>query len=216
MLPPPKGYLKRLREITSKHGILLIFDEVVTGFGRLGAPFAAQALGVTPDLITCAKGMSNGAVPMGGVLVHHHVHEAMSQGPEATVELAHGYTYSGHPLACAAALATLDVYQEEGIFEKVARIAGKWEAAIHDIRAPAAWFAIFATSACLGPWRSKAAPNAPGQRARAVANHCFEKWYLCSRRWRYPDPVAASYHQRGADWSDRRRYQERHSDVVKY
>ena len=151
VLPPPKGYLKRLREITSKHGILLIFDEVVTGFGRLGAPFAAQALGVTPDLITCAKGMSNGAVPMGGVLVHHHVHEAMSQGPEATVELAHGYTYSGHPLACAAALATLDVYQEEGIFEKVARIAGNGKPPSTTSGAPAAWSAIFATSACLGP-----------------------------------------------------------------
>ena len=174
VLPPPKGYLKRLREITSKHGILLIFDEVVTGFGRLGAPFAAQALGVTPDLITCAKGMSNGAVPMGGVLVHRHVHDAMSQGSEATVEFAHGYTYSGHPLACAAALATLDVYQEEGIFEKVARIAGKWEAAIHDIGSAGGVVRDIRNLGLLGAVEIEAAPNAPGQRARAVANHCFE------------------------------------------
>ena len=174
VLPPPKGYLKRLREITSKHGILLIFDEVVTGFGRLGAPFAAQALSVTPDLITCAKGMSNGAVPMGGVLVHRHVHDAMSQGPEATVEFAHGYTYSGHPLACAAALATLDVYQEEEIFEKVARIAGKWEAAIHDIRDAGGVVRDIRNLGLLGAVEIEAAPNAPGQRARAVANHCFE------------------------------------------
>jgi beta-alanine--pyruvate transaminase len=118
--------------------------------------------------------MTNGAVPMGGVLVHHHVHDTMSQGPEAAVEFAHGYTYSGHPLACAAALATLDVYQEESIFEKVARIAGKWEAAIHDIRSAGGAVRDIRNLGLLGAVEIEAAPNAPGQRARAVASHCFE------------------------------------------
>jgi beta-alanine--pyruvate transaminase len=174
VLPPPIGYLERLREICSKHGILLIFDEVVTGFGRLGAPFAAQALGVTPDLITCAKGMSNGAVPMGGVLVHHRVHEAMSRGPEAAVEFAHGYTYSGHPLACAAALATLEVYQEEGIFEKVARMAQYWEGAIHQVRSGGGIVRDIRNLGLLGAVEIEPEPNAPGQRARTVADRCFE------------------------------------------
>src|SRR5205807_1571350 len=127
VLIPPRGYLQRLREICDRHGILLIFDEVVTGFGRLGAPFAAQALGVGPDLITCAKGMTSGTVPMGGVLISDRVHDGLSQGPEAVPELAHGYTYSGHPLACAAGLAALDVYRDEGLFERAARLAPIWE-----------------------------------------------------------------------------------------
>lgn len=134
VLPPPTGYLERLREICNRYGILLIFDEVVTGFGRLGAPFAAQYFGVIPDLIGIAKGMSNGAVPMGGVLVHERVHDAMMQGPEGAVEFFHGYTYSGHPLACAAALATLDVYQEEGVFENSKAMAPVFEEALHSLR----------------------------------------------------------------------------------
>jgi beta-alanine--pyruvate transaminase len=156
--------------------------------------------------------MSNGAVPMGGVLVHHSVHEAMSQGPEATVELAHGYTYSGHPLACAAALATLDVYQEEGIFEQVARIAGVWEAAIHDIGSAGGVVRDIRNLGLLGAVEIEATPNAPGQRARAVA--LFRKRRVCSRPRRYFDPIAASCHQRGANWADRRRHQERNSNVV--
>ena len=215
VLPPPKGYLKRLREITSKHGILLIFDEVVTGFGRLGAPFAAQALGVTPDLITCAKGMSNGAVPMGGVLVHRHVHDSMSQGPEATVEFAHGYTYSGHPLACAAALATLDVYQEEGFREGRAhcRKMGSRHSRHQGCRRRGSRY-----SQPRPAWgrrdRSCAKCSRPTSAGRGEP--LFRKRGLCSRSRRYPDPVAAPYYQRGADWSDRRRHQERHSDVVKH
>ncbi len=174
VLPPPVGYLQRLREICDKHGILLIFDEVVTGFGRLGAPFAAQKLGVRPDLITCAKGMTNGAVPMGGVLVRKHVHEAMSQGPEAAVELAHGYTYSGHPLACAAALASLDVYAEEGIFERAARMAPIWEEALHSIRSASPHIKDIRNLGLLGAVDVASDADAFGLRARAVAEQCFE------------------------------------------
>ena len=115
---PPEGYLKRLREICDKHGILLIFDEVITGFGRVGKAFAAERFGVKPDMITCAKGLTNGCVPMGAVFVSDGIHQAFMQGPEQMIELFHGYTYSGHPLACAAALATLDTYAEENLFEQ--------------------------------------------------------------------------------------------------
>jgi beta-alanine--pyruvate transaminase len=175
VLPPPVGYLQRLREICDRHGILLIFDEVVTGFGRLGAPFAAQALGVTPDLITCAKGMTNGAVPMGGVLVRRHVHEALSQGPDTAVELAHGYTYSGHPLACAAALASLDVYSDERIFERAARLAPTWEDALHSLREVSPRIRDIRNLGLLGAVDIASETDAFGQRARAVATSCFER-----------------------------------------
>jgi len=118
VLPPPKGYLPRLRAICDKYGILLIFDEVITGFGRLGHAFAAERYGVEPDLITFAKGVTSGTVPMAGVLVRKAIYETFMQGPEHVIELFHGYTYSAHPLACAAALATLDLYREEGLFER--------------------------------------------------------------------------------------------------
>jgi len=131
---PADGYLKRLREICDKHGILLIFDEVITGFGRVGKAFAAQRFGVTPDLITCAKGLSNGAVPMGAVITADKVHEAFMTGPEGAIELFHGYTYSGHPLACAAALATIDIYAEENLFEKAIELEGYWQDAIHSLK----------------------------------------------------------------------------------
>ena len=122
VLPAPKGYLQRLREITQKHGILLIFDEVITGFGRLGHGFAAERYGVTPDMITFAKGVTNGAVPMGGVVVRDTVHDAFMTGPDHVVELFHGYTYSAHPLACAAGLATLDIYRDEKLFERARQL----------------------------------------------------------------------------------------------
>ena len=128
VLPAPKGYLKRLREITSKHGILLIFDEVITGFGRLGHAFAAERYGVVPDMITFAKGITNGAAPMGGVIVHDTVHNAFMTGAPHMVEFFHGYTYSAHPLACAAGLATLDIYRDEQLFER----ANKMEAMFAD------------------------------------------------------------------------------------
>lgn len=125
--PPPKDYLPRLREICSAHGILLIFDEVITGFGRLGAPFAAQAYGVTPDIMTCAKGMTNGAVPMGGVLVSGAVYDAFMAGPADTIELFHGYTYSAHPLACAAGLAVLDIFEDGRLLQHVRSMMPVWE-----------------------------------------------------------------------------------------
>ncbi|MCX7043119.1 MAG: aspartate aminotransferase family protein [Gammaproteobacteria bacterium] len=131
---PPEGYLQRLRDICTKHGILLIFDEVITGFGRVGKAFAAQRFGVTPDLMTTAKGLTNGCVPMGAVFVSNQVHDAFMQGPEGMIDLFHGYTYSGHPLACAAALATLDIYAEENLFEKAIEIGQYWEDAIHSLK----------------------------------------------------------------------------------
>jgi beta-alanine--pyruvate transaminase len=133
-LPPPQGYLQRLREICDKHGILLIFDEVITGFGRLGYAFAAERYGVVPDMITFAKGITSGTVPMGGVLVRKHIHEAFMKGPEHLAELAHGYTYSAHPLACAAALATLDLYRDENLFEHAREMEPVLAKAVHSLR----------------------------------------------------------------------------------
>jgi len=126
VLPPPKGYLERLRAICDKHGILLIFDEVITGYGRLGYAFAAERYGVQPDMITFAKGVTSGSVPMGGVVVRKGVYDAFMQGPEHVIELFHGYTYSAHPLACAAGLATLDLYRAEGLFERARKLEMPW------------------------------------------------------------------------------------------
>ncbi len=131
---PPKGYLERLRAITEKHGILLIFDEVITGFGRLGAPFGADYFGVTPDMMTTAKGITNGVVPMGAVFCSGAIHDAFMQGPENTIELFHGYTYSGNPLAAAAGLATLETYREEGLFERCAELAPYFEEMLHGLK----------------------------------------------------------------------------------
>jgi beta-alanine--pyruvate transaminase len=131
---PPKGYLEKLRAITKKHGILLIFDEVITGFGRLGAPFASQYFDVLPDMMTTAKGLTNGVIPMGAVLTTAEVHDAFMDGPEHMIELFHGYTYSGNPIASAAGIATLEVYREEGLFERAAAIAPYWEDALHSLR----------------------------------------------------------------------------------
>ncbi len=134
VLVPPVGYLERLREITSKHGILLIFDEVITGFGRLGKPFGWQALGVVPDLYTTAKGINSGTVPMGAVFARDGIYEAFMQGPPGAIEFFHGYTYSAHPLACAAALATQDVYRDEGLLERAAALGKQWEDRLHDLK----------------------------------------------------------------------------------
>ncbi|MEY4863304.1 MAG: hypothetical protein RLZ51_1399, partial [Pseudomonadota bacterium] len=133
VLIPPAGYLQRLREITSKHGILLIFDEVITGFGRLGSPFAAQHFDVVPDLMTVAKGITSGTVPMGAVFARKGIYETFMQGPQKSIELFHGYTYSAHPLACAAAIATLDVYEEEGLLGRAAELESYWEQAVHSL-----------------------------------------------------------------------------------
>lgn len=134
VLIPPKGYLERLRAICDKHGILLIFDEVITGFGRLGASVAAEYFGVVPDMITVAKGLTNGTIPMGAVFVRKGIYETFMQGPETAIELFHGYTYSGHPVACAAALATLGVYEQEGLFQRVHSLAPYWEDAVHSLK----------------------------------------------------------------------------------
>jgi len=134
VLIPPKGYLQKLREICTKHGILLIFDEVITGFGRLGAPFAAQYYDVKPDMITTAKGLTNGVIPMGAVFVTSEIHDAFMQGPEHMIEFMHGYTYSGNPMACAAALATLDTYKEEGLLTRAAELADYWADGLHSLR----------------------------------------------------------------------------------
>ncbi len=134
VLVPPVGYLERLREICDRHGILLIFDEVITAWGRLGEPFAAQRLKVTPDLITTAKGITNGTVPMGAVLMKEELYQAFLSGPDTAIEMPHGYTYSAHPVACAAGLATLQVYQEEGLLTRVKELEPYWEEQAHALK----------------------------------------------------------------------------------
>jgi len=176
VLIPPLGYLKRLREICDRHGILLIFDEVITGFGRTGAPFAAQEFGVTPDLLTLAKGMTNGCVPMGGVLVSKSVYDSFMQGPDG-IELFHGYTYSAHPVACAAGLATLDIYQREGLLTRAKSLAGKWEDAAHALQGLPHVIDVRNYGLILG---LELAPIAgkPGARAFEVYSKCFERGLL--------------------------------------
>ncbi|SEI47110.1 aminotransferase class III-fold pyridoxal phosphate-dependent enzyme [Pseudomonas sp. NFACC07-1] len=175
--PPPQGYLQRLREICTRHGVLLIFDEVITGFGRVGASFAAQAFGVTPDLITTAKGLTNGAVPMGGVLVSGAVYDAFMAGPANIIELMHGYTYSAHPLACAAGLATIEVHRELGINQHVNAVSGLWQSAaltlqgvgpVLDVRAIGLLCAV----------ELEPRPGAIGARGSEVAQWCFEHGVL--------------------------------------
>ena len=134
VLIPPKGYLKRLAAICAKHDILLIFDEVITAFGRLGTPFGADYFGVSPDIITTAKGITNGTIPMGAVFVKTKVHEAFMSVPEEIIDFFHGYTYSGHPVACAACIATLEVYKEEGLLTRAAELAPYWQDAVHSLK----------------------------------------------------------------------------------
>src|SRR6185436_19311938 len=133
VLVPPKGYLELLREICTRHGILLIFDEVITGFGRLGQPFASQRFDVMPDLFTTAKGLTNGTVPMGAVFVRDSLYQAFMQGPDS-IELFHGYTYSGHPVACAAGIGTLETYEDEGLLTRAASLEKYWEDAAHSLK----------------------------------------------------------------------------------
>jgi len=135
VLVPPKGYLEKLRAICDAHGILLIFDEVITGFGRLGTPFGADYFRIQPDMLTIAKGITNGAVPMGAVVVRHGIYQSVVDATESGIEFFHGYTYSGHPLACAAGLATLDLYRREGLFQRAAEMAPFWEEAVHSLKA---------------------------------------------------------------------------------
>jgi beta-alanine--pyruvate transaminase len=134
VLIPPKGYLEKLRAICDAHGILLIFDEVITGFGRLGTPFGADFFHVQPDMLTVAKGITNGAVPMGAVVVRNGIYQSVVDATESGIEFFHGYTYSGHPLACAAGLATLELYRREGLFQRAAELAPFWENAVHSLK----------------------------------------------------------------------------------
>lgn len=134
VLVPPVGYLQRLREICDRHGILLIFDEVITGFGRLGVPFATAYFGVQPDIVTAAKGITNGNIPMGAVFVRQGLYDTFMQATDSGIEFFHGYTYSGHPVACAAALATLDIYESEGLFSRAQSLWADWERAAHSLK----------------------------------------------------------------------------------
>lgn len=172
VIVPPLGYLERLREICTRHGILLIFDEVITGFGRLGEWFSPDRFGVQPDLITFAKGVTSGVVPLGGVLVSDAVHDAFMQGPEHLVEFFHGYTYSGHPLACAAGLATLAVYREEEVFNNARDLEPVLEQAVHTLRDEPHVIDVrnlgLAAAVELAPLE-----GAPSKRALAVFEHCF-------------------------------------------
>lgn len=177
---PPDGYLKRLREICDKHSILLIFDEVITGFGRVGKAFAAQRFDVLPDLITTAKGLSNGSVPMGAVLCAEHIQQAFMHGPDHLIELFHGYTYSGHPLACAAALATLDTYAEENLFERAIEHGGYWEDAIHRLRGLPNVIDI-RNFGLIGAIELASRPGAVGTRAFEVFTRCFHDHGLLIR-----------------------------------
>jgi beta-alanine--pyruvate transaminase len=177
---PPRGYLERLRAICDKHGILLIFDEVITGFGRIGQAFGAQRFGVTPDLITAAKGLTNGTVPMGAVFVSDAVHDAFMQGPESAIDLFHGYTYSGHPLACAAALATLDTYAEENLFEKAISLGPVWEEALHALRGLPNVIDI-RNFGLVGAVELAPREGAPGARGFEVFTRCFHDHDLLVR-----------------------------------
>ncbi len=177
VLVPPKGYLERLRAIADKHGILLIFDEVITGFGRLGAPFATDFFGVTPDIVTTAKGLTNGALPMGAVFSSRKVHDALMHGPESAIELFHGYTYSGHPAACAAGIATLDIYEDEGLLTRTAEIQTAWHEAIHSLRDLPNVIDI-RTMGLIAGIELDSRAGAPGTRAYDVFVDCFEKGLL--------------------------------------
>ncbi len=175
---PPKGYLERLRAICDKHGILLIFDEVITGFGRLGTPFAADYFGVVPDLMTVAKGISNGCVPMGAVLAKRSIHDAfMHGGAEYMIEFPHGYTYSAHPLACAAALATLDTYADEDLLTRGAKMAATWEHALHSLDEHPNVIDV-RNIGLVGAIELKPIDGAPGKRGFDILRACFERGVL--------------------------------------
>ena len=177
VLLPPKNYLDRLREIATRHGILLIFDEVITGFGRLGTPFAADFFGATPDFITTAKGLTNGSVPMGAVLCSRHVHDAIVAGPEQLIELFHGYTYSGHPVACAAGIATLDIYRREGLLRRATTMSGAWRNALHSLNGEPHVIDVRTIGLVAGVELS-ARVGAPGSRAYDVFTRCFARGLL--------------------------------------
>jgi beta-alanine--pyruvate transaminase len=178
VLVPPKGYLEKLRAICDKHGVLLIFDEVITGFGRLGAPFAAQRFNIKPDLITCAKAINNAAVPMGAVIARNEIHDTIvNAAPPGTIEFLHGYTYSGHPLACAAAIATQKLFAEEKLFERARSMEAQFESAVHSLR-DARYVVDIRNIGLVCGIELEPRAGAPG--ARALESHikCFEAGVL--------------------------------------
>ncbi|MCC5779298.1 aspartate aminotransferase family protein [Nitratireductor sp. B36] len=177
VLIPPKGYLKRLREICDKHGILLIFDEVITGFGRLGTPFAADYFGVVPDIMTTAKGVTNGVIPMGAVFVKKEIHDAFMNGPEHLIEFFHGYTYSGNPIACAAGLATLDTYQEEGLLTRASELADHWADALHSLKGEPHVIDI-RNIGLVGAVELEGIPGEPTKRAFSAFLKAYERGFL--------------------------------------
>jgi len=177
VLIPPKGYLERLRAICDKYGILLIFDEVITGFGRVGSSFATEYFGVVPDIVTAAKGITNGTVPMGAVFVKEGIYDAFMNAPENAIELFHGYTYSGHPVACAAALATLDIYEEERLFERADKLADYWENAVHSLKGVRHVIDVRNLGLVAGIELESIAGK-PGKRAFDCFLHCYEKGLL--------------------------------------
>ncbi len=172
VLIPPRGYLERLREICTRYGILLIFDEVITGWGRVGTPFAAQRFGVTPDLITFAKGVTSGAVPMGGVIARDEIYEAFADAKG--IEFFHGYTYSGHPLACAAAIATLDTYEDEGLFERSGALAAQFEEGLHSLKG-LPHVVDCRNLGLIGAVELAPRPGEPGARGYDVFEKCWER-----------------------------------------
>jgi beta-alanine--pyruvate transaminase len=174
---PPKGYLQRLRSICDRHGILLIFDEVITGFGRLGTPFAAQYFDVLPDIVTTAKALTNGAIPMGAVFVRKHIYDAFMSGPQGAIELFHGYTYSAHPAACAAALAAHDIYQHEGLLTRAAELSRVWEDAVHGLRELPHVVDVRNIGLVAGI-ELQPRPNAPAARAYEIFLRAYEQGLL--------------------------------------
>ena len=177
VLVPPKGYLERLSAICERHGILLIFDEVITGFGRLGAGFAADYFGVRPDIVTTAKGLTNGAIPMGAVFVSRSVHDALMHGPEKQIELFHGYTYSGHPAACAAGIAALDIYREEGLFTRARDLEQEWQDGMHSLK-ELPHVTDIRTIGLIAGIELASREEATGSRAYDVFVDCFERGLL--------------------------------------
>lgn len=177
VLIPPVGYLEKLRSICDKYGILLIFDEVITGFGRLGTAFATEYFNVMPDLITVAKGITNAAVPMGAVFAREGIYDAFMHGPEQMIELFHGYTYSGHPLACAAAMATLNIYEEEGLFARANSLAQDWEDAMHSLKGTPHVIDVRNLGLVAGI-ELESLPGQPGTRAYNCMVRCFEQGLL--------------------------------------
>jgi len=177
VLIPPKGYLERLREICDRHGILLIFDEVITGFGRLGASFGAEKFGVLPDMMTVAKGITNATVPMGAVCARRSIYETVVNATASGIELFHGYTYSGHPLAAAAGLATLELYKTEGLFERAASLESYWEDAVHNLRG-APHVVDLRNIGLVGAVELEPRAGAPGARGFEIFLKCFEAGVL--------------------------------------